>query len=192
LQGWIKIHRQLQDNPLWTCESFTRGQAWIDLLLLASHKDTFFYKRGVKISLKRGQVGVSGKGLAERWGWSRTKVNKFLLELEKEHQIGQQKNNVTQIVTIVNYAKYQANSTPNDTPERHQKDTFKNVKEQQELFKGEVETFADKYDMNMLTAFYSYWSELNQAGTKMKKDMQDTWETNRRLAYWHSRNYKNK
>ena len=192
MQGWIKIHRQLQDNPLWTCESFTRGQAWIDLLLLASHKDTFFYKRGVKISLKRGQVGVSGKGLSERWGWSRTKVNKFLLELEKEHQIGQQKNNVTQIVTIVNYAKYQANSTPNDTPERHQKDTFKNVKEQQELFKGEVETFADKYDMNMLTAFYSYWSELNQAGTKMKKDMQDTWETNRRLAYWHSRNYKNK
>jgi len=192
LQGWIKIHRQLQDNPLWTCESFTRGQAWIDLLLLASHKDTFFYKRGVKISLKRGQVGVSGKGLAERWGWSRTKVNKFLLELEKEHQIGQQKNNVTQIVTIVNYAKYQANSTPNDTPERHQKDTFKNVKEQQELFKREVETFADKYDMNMLTAFYSYWSELNKAGTKMKKDMQDTWETNRRLAYWHSRNYKNK
>ena len=192
MQGWIKIHRQLQDNPLWTCESFTRGQAWIDLLLLASHKDTFFYKRGVKISLKRGQVGVSGKGLAERWGWSRTKVNKFLLELEKEHQIGQQKNNVTQIVTIVNYAKYQANSTPNDTPERHQKDTFKNVKEQQELFKGEVETFVDKYDMNMLTAFYSYWSELNKAGTKMKKDMQDTWETNRRLAYWHSRNYKNK
>ena len=106
-KGWIQLHRKLTDNPLWTCEKFTRGQAWVDLLLLANHCDNYFYKRGVKIDVKRGQVGISEVGLADRWKWSRSKVKKFINDLEKEQQIVQQKSNVTQIVTILNYDVYQ-------------------------------------------------------------------------------------
>lgn len=105
--GWIKLHRKLLDNPLWCCEPFTRGQAWVDLILLANHEYGFFYKRGVKIELQRGQCGVSEVGLSERWKWSRTKVKKFINDLEKEQQIIHQQNNVTQIVTIVKYDEYQ-------------------------------------------------------------------------------------
>ena len=38
------LHAKLQDNPLWTCEAFTRGQAWVDLILLANHSYGYFYK----------------------------------------------------------------------------------------------------------------------------------------------------
>lgn len=105
--GWVKIYRKIQNNPLWLCEKFTRGQAWIDLLLLANHSPSFFYKRGVKIEVSRGQLARSEVELADRWKWSRTKVKKFIKDLEKEQQVIQQKTNITQIVTILNYDEYQ-------------------------------------------------------------------------------------
>jgi len=135
-QGWIKLHRQIADNPLWKCESFSRGQAWVDLILLANHKNSFFYKRGIKIDVKRGQLGISEKGLSDRWKWSRNKVKKFLKDLEKEHQIKIEKSNVTQVVTVLNYNEFQQertpSGTPNDTPKGHQKDTYKNDNNEKE------------------------------------------------------------
>lgn len=107
MTGWIKIYRKLSDNPLWTCEPFTRGQAWVDLIMLASFDDVFFFVRGIQVAQKRGQVCWSEANLADRWKWSRTKLRKFLNDLEKEHQIIQQKNNVIQVITIVNYEEYQ-------------------------------------------------------------------------------------
>ena len=32
-KGWIKLHRSMFDNDLWTAEPFTKGQAWIDLIV---------------------------------------------------------------------------------------------------------------------------------------------------------------
>lgn len=107
MTGWIKVHRKLSDNPLWTCEPFTRGQAWVDLIMLASFDDVFFFVRGIQVAQKRGQVCWSEANLADRWKWSRTKLRKFLNDLEKERQIIQQKNNVIQVITIVNYEEYQ-------------------------------------------------------------------------------------
>jgi len=139
MEGWIKLHRKIQDNPLWTCEPFTRGQAWVDLLLLANHEYGFFFKRGVKIEVSRGQVGVSEVGLSDRWKWSRSKVRKFLNDLKKEQQIEIVKSNVSQIVTLINYAEYQQKEQQPEqqkdnrkTPKGQQKDTNKNDKNNKE------------------------------------------------------------
>lgn len=134
MEGWVSIHRQLSENPLWTCEPFSRGQAWVDLILLASHKKSYFYKRGVKIDVERGSLAWSEKALSERWKWSRSKVRKFLNDLEKEQQIVLQKSNVTQVVTVKNYDKYQQKEPQTvpqkdtkKTPKEPQKDTYNNV-----------------------------------------------------------------
>lgn len=133
-RGWISLHRKITDNPLWTCEPFTRGQAWVDLILLTNHDYSFFYKRGVKIEVKRGQLARSEVELSDRWKWSRSKVRKFLNDLEKEQQIEQHKTNVTQILTIVNYETYQQKEqqtlqqkNSKRTAEEQQKDTYNNV-----------------------------------------------------------------
>lgn len=107
MEGWIKLHRKISENGLWQCEQFTRGQAWVDLLLLASYQDSFFYIRGIKVNVERGQLAWGEVRLSERWQWSRTKLRKFLNDMEKEQQIIQQKGNVIQIITIVNYEDYQ-------------------------------------------------------------------------------------
>ncbi len=117
-RGYIKLWRCIQHNPVWNYEKFSRGQAWLDLIMLANHKDSSVRKRGIKIEVKRGQVGWSERQLADRWQWSRGKVARFLEELENEQQIiqqnGPQNINVTSLITIVNYEKYQSDEPQNE------------------------------------------------------------------------------
>jgi len=113
--GWVKIHRQLSSTDLWLSEPFTRGQAWVDLIILTNHKDGFYRVRGIKINVKRGQCGWSEVALSKRWQWSRGKVRRFLCELETVHQIVQQKTNVTTLINIVNYDRYQIGGTADST-----------------------------------------------------------------------------
>ena len=146
MEGWIKLHRAILDNDLWKSEPFSRGQAWVDLLLLANHKESFFYKRGNKVIVKRGQVGRSSVELSDRWKWSRTKINKFLKDLEKEQQIITHKSSVTQLLTIVNYDVYQEKEQQTGqqknnrkTAEVQQKDTYKNDKKERMIKKEKKE-----------------------------------------------------
>jgi len=121
--NWVKINRSLLNSDLWKQESFTRGQAWVDLILLANYAEGFIRARGIKIIILRGQVGVSQVELSKRWKWSRGKVNRFLNELETEEQIEQQKNNVNSVITIVNYERYQGVGTADDTANDQQSDS---------------------------------------------------------------------
>lgn len=111
--GWVKLHRQIQYNNLYFSEPFNRALAWIDLLLLANHKDAYFFKRGVKVDVKIGQIGYDIESLSKRWKWSRGKVERFLKTLENENQIVRQKNNVTTLISIVNYIEYQVDDKAN-------------------------------------------------------------------------------
>ena len=124
MPGFIKLYRGLQNNPLWTSEPFTKGQAWVDLLLSAAYKDSFFMVHGVKVEVKRGQVGMSQLTMSKRWRWSRNKVRRFLDALEHEQMLEQQTNQLTTVVSICNYEEFQSqtkesdttNETPNGTP----------------------------------------------------------------------------
>lgn len=44
--------------------------------------------------------------------------------------------------------------------------------------------YMEKYGKEMIRAFFNYWSEVNKPGTKMRFEMQKTWEVNLRLATW--------
>ena len=120
MSGWVSIHRKMANNPIWTSEPFTRGQAWVDLILLANYREGYIRARGIKIPVKRGQVGTSQVTLTSRWQWSRGKVKRFLDELETDQQIVQQKNNVSSLITIVNYDEYQQDDTANSTADGQQ------------------------------------------------------------------------
>ena len=67
MKGYIKLYRELKDHPIWFQEKFTRGQAWVDLLLLANYKEGIVRKRGVRIDLEAGQLSWSMNSFAERF-----------------------------------------------------------------------------------------------------------------------------
>ena len=131
--GWIKLDRKIMDNDLlWGCdEPFSRGQAWIDLLLLANHKDGRLSIRGEMVDVKRGDVNRSLRFLAKRWGWSVGKVTRFIEKLECEGMVTKKQNTrwntTTEAITIVNYAYYQdvpdSDGTQNGTPTEHTRNT---------------------------------------------------------------------
>ncbi len=80
--GWIKLFRQMQSHPLWTDHKFSPGQAWVDLLLFASHKTHNVPLSDKVINVERGQVLTSQVKLARRWKWDRKTVARFLRGLE--------------------------------------------------------------------------------------------------------------
>src|SRR5690554_6701060 len=101
--GWIKLYRKIFENPIYFSEPFTRMQAWIDLLLLANHSGQYFYIRGNRIDVKRGEVAHSMQSLAQRWKWSRGKVLRYISQLENSQMIVQQKSPVITKLSICNY-----------------------------------------------------------------------------------------
>lgn len=116
MEGWIKLHRKITDNEFYFSEPFTRAQAWIDMLILANHKDGILFKRGIKVEIKRGQIGYNFKNLGKRWSWSRGKIDRFMDTLESSNQIVTQKTNVTTLISILNYEEYQGDGKANDKP----------------------------------------------------------------------------
>lgn len=174
MEGWICLHRKLFDSDFWKCEPFSRGQAWVDLLLLANHKDSFFYKRGVKVEVKRGQLARSEVELSDRWKWSRTKVRKFLNDLKKEQQINVSKSFVTQVVTINNYSKYQEKEQQprqqkysRSTTEVQQKDTYNNENNENNENKKEKRV---KFSPPTVDEVESYFIEKGLLNGKAKKE----------------------
>ena len=134
-KGWIKLHRKLADDPLWLSEPFTKGQAWVDLLMMANHEDRKIIVRNNIVHVKAGQRIISVEQLANRWRWSRVKVRRFLKMLENDTSISTtcDRTNGTSI-TIEKWAFYQgerpSNGTTIDTSNRtsngHQTDINKN------------------------------------------------------------------
>jgi hypothetical protein len=127
-KNFFVVSRNLLNSDRWLCEKFTRGQAWIDLFGLAQHTKGYFIVRGIQINLERGQLGYSQLTLAGRWKWSRDKVRRYLKRLETAGDIRQQNNEITSIITIVNYDRWQLNNTTNDTTDKTTNKQQKNNK----------------------------------------------------------------
>jgi len=144
-EGWIKLHRKLLSSEIWYKERFSRGQAWVDLILLANHKEVIIIKHDKVIPIKRGQVGHSVLDLSLRWKWSRTKVDSFLIYLQNKNQIQvEKKQRVTTIISITNYDKYQQKNMEKNnekTTRRQREDINKNVKNDK---KKESTAFSEK------------------------------------------------
>lgn len=107
-KGYIKLYRQIQDCWIWfDDDKFTKGQAWVDLLMLANHKDKKASFKDEIIHIKRGQYVTSIKKLSERWGWSFNTTKKFLNLLESDNMLIRRSDNKKTLITIVNYEIYQ-------------------------------------------------------------------------------------
>ncbi|MDX9896334.1 MAG: hypothetical protein RBS34_12850 [Desulfofustis sp.] len=112
MAGWIKLHRKIALNDLWFKEPFSKGQAWVDLLLIAEHEPRVVKKNGIQVPLERGDIGLDERSLAERWMWSRGKVRRFIAELWEMGMVERAKRCSTKVcncISVVNYNLYQDN-----------------------------------------------------------------------------------
>lgn len=69
-----------------------------------------------------------------------------------------------------------------DAPPTPKAKTFKQWDEKE--FYEEIAKYTNLHPRERLRAFYDYWKEKNAAGTKMKFQLERTWETKSRLETW--------
>lgn len=65
-----------------------------------------------------------------------------------------------------------------------QKNTIE--KRKQEFYDNLI-PYVAMYGKETIRAFYDYWNEYNPSGTKMRFELQKTWEVSKRLATWASK-----
>ena len=68
-----------------------------------------------------------------------------------------------------------------------QKTTKTTVDARKEEFYKSLIPYVHKYGRDLIREFFDYWSELNRPGTKMRYELEKTWQTSRRLVTWASR-----
>ena len=177
---------------MWLAEPFTRGQAWVDMIMLANHKNGYIRKRGVRVTVSRGQLGWSERELATRWRWSRGKVRRFFGELKHDGNIVPQKTNVTSLINIVNYNAYQGNSTtdgPQTGHKQYQNNNGKNGKKREGgAFKPptltEVTAYCKQRKNNINPKVFLDWNA--SKGWMIGKNKMRDWKA--ALRTWEQRN----
>tara|TARA_R110002167_G_scaffold106599_4_gene273229 strand:+ start:212 stop:913 length:702 start_codon:yes stop_codon:yes gene_type:complete len=132
--GWISIHRQIKTHWLWEEKrTFSKAEAWIDILLSANHTTTDILLGNELITVQRGSFITSEVKLMKRWKWSKGKVRAFLLLLDTQHMVYKTTDTKKTTLTVVKYEDYQDSKTAKglradfkQTSKRHQTDTNNN------------------------------------------------------------------
>ena len=147
MEGFIKLYRQLLDNPIWgSNEPFCRRAAWVDLLLMANHQDHTIWDNGETVEAKRGEVNRSIQYLADRWHWSRGKVTRFIHELETNGMCSIKRAGKRTAIFVENYSSWQDGRTGKRTQngqltdsrmtvDGQLTDTYKNGEERKECLR---------------------------------------------------------
>jgi hypothetical protein len=147
--GWIKVHRSVQDSGFYT-DSFA-VHLWIHLVMEACHKPRKTIFNGRIVELKQGQLITGRKKLSQETGISEQVIRKWLELFEINQQITIEKTSAGSCISILNYKKYQEinqhlTSIPtNDQPTTNQPSTtIQELKELKELNKKRRIEFFEK------------------------------------------------
>lgn len=70
-------------------------------------------------------------------------------------------------------------------------DKKKKIEDAQKDFYNSLVPYVSVYGKEMIRAFYDYWTEPNKSKTKMRFQMERTWDLERRLARWEKNNRNN-
>lgn len=108
---YIKLFRKATENDLFNEKPFDRWHAFEWLLLKACRFEKTEVIKGQVVKLETGQLIVSLRKLAETFGWSRGKLERFCTMLESMQMASFDRAtygaSVGTIVTIENYSRYQ-------------------------------------------------------------------------------------
>lgn len=70
------------------------------------------------------------------------------------------------------------------------KDKDNNIEKREQIFKSEIKSKIGEFfnhiefDKNEATKFFNYWSEPNKGKTKLRFELQKTWDTKKRIVTW--------
>lgn len=202
--GWVKNWRKLKEWQWYAVPNM--AHLFQHLIREANHETQYW--RDVRI--ERGQILTGLDSLQRQTGITVRSLRTCLKRLKSTGEIARQTTNRFSLITINNYEVYQGSDVDSDRQNDKQADKRVTSKRQasdrpadskqevknekndkkiditsrQESFKLELQKHASEFGIQTVNAFYDYWSESNQQQTKMRYEMQKTWDTKKRLATW--------
>jgi DNA-binding transcriptional MocR family regulator len=133
MSGYVAMRRNWQDHDIFAGEEYSRRDAWAWLISNAAWKPTRARVKGETIEIGRGELCFALRFLAEKWGWSKSKVDRFLGVLRTEGMIltrsktgttaGQGTGQGQTIITICNYDAFQSPKVDQRDNDNHQTGT---------------------------------------------------------------------
>lgn len=141
MDGWIKLHRKLLDNP-----RFNEGdwlKVWLFLLCSATHANIRRVFGSELMTLAPGQLITSRSTISMKTDVQESKVERILKRLETEQQIEQRTSSISRLITIVNWGEYQESEQPNEqqvnsdrTASEQRVNTNKNRRTEEDIKRG--------------------------------------------------------
>lgn len=118
--GYFAVSRKIFEHDFFAREPFTEVQAWLWLIKEAAWRPTSVRLGNGRFDLERGQCATSTRFLATAWGWSHSRVVRYLERLEAENMIRRRSGTAATRITICNYDEYQGGDTETGTaPDRN-------------------------------------------------------------------------
>lgn len=129
--GYISLYRSIQKHWVWESKPFADGQAWVDLLIRACYENKAISFNSQLVKLEEGEIITSINKLANSWGWSRGKVERFLKRLEADKMLSYQTDNHKTVIKLLNYKEFQTCSKTKRATDGQQTDNRRATSEQQ-------------------------------------------------------------
>ncbi len=130
MEGWIKLHRKLQEKALWQCTTPEQKVILITILLNINSDEKEWEWQGKQFICEPGQMVTSLASLAEKCGKGITvqNVRTALEKFEKYGFLTNQSTKTGRLITVVNWAFYQDSSCEaTKQPTKHQQSSNKEV-----------------------------------------------------------------
>ena len=124
---------------------------------------------------KRKTAGI--KGNEKRWGKSQTIANVANIAVNDNINININKNKKETPKGVKKEKEVAASAA---TPENE-------LEKRAKVFFNTLVPYVSMYGKDMIRQFYDYWTEPNKSRTKMRYELERTWDTKRRLNTWASR-----
>jgi hypothetical protein len=102
------VARSIWDHPAFRPSAFSEREAFLWLVSEAAWKPRTVRSASGPVDLERGQLCASARFMAQAWGWSKSRVARYLDRLEKRDMVDTQTGTGQLLITVCNYDKFQA------------------------------------------------------------------------------------
>lgn len=137
MQGWIKLHRKIEDHWIW--DDPVKFKWWIQILLTVNHADSKVNIGMMMFECKKGQSIRSLSGWAKKFQTSKDTTRNFLRLLENDGMITHENLKKTTRLTVCNYDIYQGKLHDKQTQSKHNPNAIQTqALHEQECFNNDI------------------------------------------------------
>ena len=169
MKGYIKLHRKILDNGVFADAELLKVFVWC--ILKANTTPNIVYGRKVDV----GQFITGRVSAAEELRLKPSTVYKRMQVLKKQGYIDIDSNTKNSLITVSKYKSYQLDQKPK---KRDLEAVYKRFSD---------EVYSYDYSVEMQAEFIEYWTEPNRSKTKLRYELEKTFDIARRIKTWAKR-----